>query len=344
MAQSRLYKSANRYKKRLAQLEEKALADMNRAYSASMASTLNEINKLEIKISKLIDNGMDLPSIYNDMKDFFDNRLSAIEKKLKDFSINAEEITTESQKSAVKIGNDYAQDNIKASLGKPPKGYEYNINLLDSASMEEFIGFASNGSPLNDLFTTIHSTYGTDITNIISNGIVAGKNPLFIAREIRTATNMPLYRANTIARTENHRAARASTVSAYKQNPDLINGYIRLATGDSRTCAACFALHGTIYELNQILPTHPNCRCVIVPKTKTWAEITGDNTIEETSDKIPSAAQLFNRLSEKDKKRVLGPERYSLWKEGKPLDAFVGIKHDADWGPTTVIKPLRDIR
>lgn len=344
MAQSRLYKSANRYKKRLAQLEEKALADMNRAYSASMASTLNEINKLEIKISKLIDTGTDLPSIYNDMQDFFDARLNEIENKIKKFSVNAEEITTESQKSAVKIGNDYAKDNIEASMGKPPKGFEFNINLLDSAAMEEFVGFASNGSPLNDLFASIYSNYGTDITNIISTGIGEGKNPLYIAREIRKATNMPLFRANTIARTENHRAARASTVAAYKQNTDLISGYVRLATGDSRTCAACYALHGTVYELNQILPTHPNCRCVIVPKTKTWAEITGDNTIPEASDKIPSAEQLFGRLSEKDKKRVLGPERYNLWKEGKPLDTFVSIKNDEEWGPTTIIKPLRDLR
>ena len=344
MAQSRLYKSANRYKKRLAQLEETALNQMNRAYSASMASTLNDINKLEIKISKLIDTGTDLPSIYNDLIDFFDARLNAIENKIKEFSVNAEEITTESQKSAVKIGNDYAKDNIEAAMGKPPKGYEYNINVLDSAAMEEFVGFASNGSPLNDLFTNIYTNYGTDITNIISTGIGEGKNPLYISREIRKVTNMPLFRANTIARTENHRAARASTVAAYKQNTSLISGYIRLATGDSRTCAACFALHGTVYELNQILPTHPNCRCVIVPKTKTWAEITGDNTIPEISDKIPTADQLFNRLSDKDKKRVLGPERYNLYKEGKPLDVFVGIKQDAEWGPTTIIKPLRDIR
>lgn len=341
---ARLYTVANRYKKRLRLLEDKALKEMTRAYTASLSPVLNELNRLEIQINKMIADGRPDVEIYNEMKGFYEARLNAIEQKIEKFNNDAIDITKDLQKQSVKIGTDYSKDNIEASLGKAPKGFEYNINVIDAGAMEEFVGFASNGSPLNELFNKIVVDYGTDITNTLSNGILQGQNPLKIAREIRRQTMMPMYRANTIARTESLRAARAATVENYKQNTNLISGYVRLATGDARTCPACYALHGTVYELNQILPTHPNCRCVIVPKTKTWAEITGDNTIEDVSDKIPSAEQLFNRLSEKDKKRVLGPERYNLWKEGKPLDTFVGIKQDAEWGPTTVIKPLRDIR
>ena len=341
---ARLYTVANRYKKRLRALEEKAMKQMSRAYTASFSSVLNELNRLEIQINKMIADGKPDIEIYEEMKSVYEKKLNAIENKIEAFNKDAIEITKDLQKDSVKVGTDYSKDNLQAALGKPPAGFTYEINVIDAGAMEQFVGFSSNGSPLNDLFQKIVVDYGADITNTLSNGILQGQNPLKIAREIKKYTGMPLYRANTIARTESHRAARAATIDNYGKNTDLISGYVRLATGDARTCPACFALHGTVYELNQILPTHPNCRCIIVPKTKTWAEITGDNTIEEVSDKIPSAAQLFDRLSEKDKKRVLGPERYNLWKEGKPLDTFVGIKQDADWGPTTIIKPLRDIR
>lgn len=341
---ARLYTVANRYKKRLRVLEEKALKEMSRAYTASLSPVLNELNRLEIQINKMIADGRPDVEIYDEMKGFYEARLNAIEKKIEAFNQDAIEITKDLQRDSVKIGTEYSKDNLEASLGKPPKGFELNINVIDAGAMEEFVGFASNGSPLNDLFQKIVVDYGTDITNTLSNGIIQGQNPLKIAREIKKQTGMPLYRASTIARTESLRAGRAATVENYGKNTDLISGYVRLATGDARTCPACYALHGTVYELNQILPTHPNCRCVIVPKAKTWAEITGDPTIEETSDKIPTANDLFNRLSEKQKKRVLGPERYSLFKDGMPLDSFVSIKQDADWGPTTYIKPLRDIR
>lgn len=341
---ARLYTVANRYKKRLRMLEDKALKEMSRAYTASFSSVLNELNRLEIQINKMIADGKPDVEIYNELQSFYEAKLNAIEKKIEAFNKDAIDITEDLQKSSVKVGTEYSKDNLEASLGKPPAGFTYNINLIDAGAMEEFVGFASNGSPLRDLFDKIVVDYGTDITNTLSNGILQGQNPLKIAREIKKQTMMPLYRANTIARTESLRAARAATVQNYNKNTDLISGYVRLATGDARTCPACFALHGTVYELNQILPTHPNCRCVIVPKTKTWAEITGDNTIEETSDKIPTANDLFNKLSDKQKKRVLGPERYNLYKDGMPLESFVSVKQDADWGPTTYIKPLRDIR
>jgi SPP1 gp7 family putative phage head morphogenesis protein len=341
---ARLYTVANRYKKRLRALEDKAMKQMQRAYTASFQTVLNDLNRLEIQINKMIADGRPDVEIYQEMQSFYEKKLNAIENKIEAFNRDAIEITKDLQKESVKVGTEYSKDNLQASLGKPPAGFTYEINVIDAGAMEQFVGFASNGSPLNDLFQKIVVDYGTDITNTLSNGILQGQNPLKIAREIRKNTSMPLYRANTIARTESHRASRAATVENYGKNQDLISGYVRLATGDARTCPACFALHGTVYTLNQILPTHPNCRCIIVPKTKTWAEITGDATIEDVSDKIPTANDLFNKLSEKQKKRVLGPERYNLYKDGMPLRSFVDIKQDADWGPTTYIKPLRDIR
>jgi len=45
---ARLYTVAKRYKKRLRLLEDKALKEMQRAYTASLCPVLNEVNRIEI--------------------------------------------------------------------------------------------------------------------------------------------------------------------------------------------------------------------------------------------------------------------------------------------------------
>lgn len=341
----KLFRNANKFRKRLFNLEEQARKEIARAYSASLATVLNDINKLDRQIVRMIENGESDTQIYAEIKAWYESRANEIEQKIIDFGGNAREIIEIKQKEAAKIGNLYAKDNIKASLGTVPNDYNLQIISLDDGAMERFVGFSSNGSSLSDLFDKIVIDYGTSIRETISTGILLGQNPIKIARQIRVDTGMPKYRAETIARTETQRAARASTIDNYSENKELITGYVRLATGDARTCPACYALHGTEYKLDKIMPTHPNCRCILIPKTKTWAEITGDDSIEEEFDKIPTADQLFNKLSEKDKIRVLGPTRYKLMKEQNlSLKDFMSINNNSDWGPTTTIKPIRDLR
>ena len=341
----KLFRNANKFRKRLFNLEEQARKEIARAYFASLATVLNDINKLDRQIVRMIENGESDTQIYAEIKAWYESRANEIEQKIIDFGGNAREIIEIKQKEAAKIGNLYAKDNIKASLGTVPNDYNLQIISLDDGAMERFVGFSSNGTPLSDLFDKIAIDYGVSIRDTISTGILLGQNPRKIARQIRIDTGMPMHRAETIARTESQRAARASTIDNYSKNTELINGYIRLATADSRTCAACFALHGTTYKLNELMPSHPNCRCILVPQTKSWAEITGDPTIEDEFDKIESADELFGRLSEKDKLRVLGPSRYKLMiEQNLTLKDFMTINNNSQWGPTTAIKPIRDLR
>ena len=297
MPTNKLFRNANKFRKRLWNLEEQARKEITRAYSASLAEVLNDINKLDRQIARMVENGESDTQIYNELRTWYESRIDAIEKKIIQFGGHAEEITRIKQREAARLGNLNASDNIRASLGKPPLNYDLQVISLDDSAMERFVGFSTNGTPLSELFDKIAVDYGANIRDTISTGILLGQNPRKIARQIRIDTGMPLYRAETIARTESQRAARAATVDNYNENTNLIKGYIRLATADSRTCAACFALHGTVYKLEKLMPTHPNCRCIIVPQTKSWAEITGDDSLEDESDKIPTADELFNKLS-----------------------------------------------
>lgn len=344
MSISKLLKAARQYRRRLIEAEDEAIKKINVAYSRALSSSLNELNKLESQIAKMEKDGADNIEIYRELEVYYRDSIDQIKNKINKFSTDADEIVTDLQGQTVQYGNLYAVDNLRARLGRPPVDFTLNINSLDEDALEQFVGLASDGSPLRDLFDTLSEDYGIDVEEYLQVGILQGQNPNLIARKIKEKTYMPLYRAQTIARTESLRAARAATIENYNNNSTLVTKYQRICTADIRTCPACWALHGQEYELNQEMPSHPNCRCVIVPVTPSWAEITGDPSIEDDeSDKIPTRDDLFNKLSDKQKLAVLGPDRYELWKQGTSFDDFVTIDINPDWGPTTSITPLREL-
>ena len=344
MSISRLLKAARQYRRRLIESEDEAIKKINVAYSRALSASLNDLNKLESQINRMEEDGATNIEIYRELERYYDSAIREIKSKINKFSGDADEIVADLQKQTVDYGNLYAVDNLRARLGKPPAGFDLKINSLDNDALEQFIGFASDGSPLKDLFDSLSEDYEIDVEEYLQVGILQGQNPKAIARKIKEKSYIPLSRAQTIARTESIRAARAATIENYNNNTTLVNGYQRICTADTRTCPACWALHGKVYELNQVMESHPNCRCVIVPITPSWAEITGDPSLEDDeSDKIPTRDELFGKLSDKQKLIVLGPARYRLYKDGASLDSFVQININPDWGPTSSITPLREL-
>jgi SPP1 gp7 family putative phage head morphogenesis protein len=95
------------------------------------------------------------------------------------------------------------------------------------------------------------------------------------------------------------------------------------------------------YIANNII-SH-NCRCVMVPVTLTWAEITGDPNIPDTSPPVVTPEVILAGLSEADRRNIMGASRLALYESGTPLASMVQVQSNADWGPTTRIIPLRDL-
>ena len=173
-------------------------------------------------------------------------------------------------------------------------------------------------------------------------GISLGEGPRTVARRVRKAADIGRSRAETIARTEMIRSAREAQRQLYTQNP-AVQGYRRQATQDSRVCLACLALSGTLHATDEIMPSHPNCRCVMVPATMSWAEITGDSSIPDTRPEVATPDRILAGLSDADKMAIMGPTRYQMYMDGKPLADFVQVEQNQDWGPTTRVVPLRSL-
>ncbi len=107
-------------------------------------------------------------------------------------------------------------------------------------------------------------------------------------------------------------------------------------------------MHGTEHSLDETLDEHPNGRCSMIPKTKSWADILGPlgidtSDIPDTSPDIQSGSDWFDGQSEATQRAILGP-KYEAWSNGDfTLDDVVGHASDPVWGSSIYEKPLKEL-
>jgi len=126
------------------------------------------------------------------------------------------------------------------------------------------------------------------ISRVLTKGIADGKNPRVLARQLNKVISgigedlgitdalgryIPAQRrAQTLARTEIIRAHHQAMVREYR-NWQMDNVFVRsewVTSQDTRVCDRCASLEGNIYtlaEVENLIPLHPNCRCIALPVT-----------------------------------------------------------------------------
>lgn len=115
------------------------------------------------------------------------------------------------------------------------------------------------------------------MASVLAGGMVAGKNPRQIARELaQQVEGLGKARALTIARTEIIHAHAEGQLDALEQlGVDEVSALVEWDTaGDDKVCPRCAALAGQVFEIKEargMLPLHPNCRCAWVPADSTKA-------------------------------------------------------------------------
>ena len=74
-----------------------------------------------------------------------------------------------------------------------------------------------------------------------------------------------------------------------------------------------------------------------------WAEL-GFEGIPETRANVPKGTDLFEKLSDADKEKILGKAGFQAYKAGDVrLEDFVGSKASKQWGTMRYTRSLRDI-
>lgn len=206
------------------------------------------------------------------------------------------------------------------------------FSMPNREALEAFAGFTQAGTPLEALFESMAGPLAREVEQVISNGIAGGLSPAQVAKGMREVVAVPMARSQLIARTEMGRAFRESARVTYRQNSDLVTGWVWVCAFQPRTCAACWSNHGKVFPIEETLDDHPNGRCTSVPQI-------GDLPME-----LPNRDEAFAKLSEAEQRKVLGNQGFEALQSGKvTLDDFARVKVDPLWGNSVRPANLRDL-
>ncbi len=114
----------------------------------------------------------------------------------------------------------------------------------------------------------------------------------------------------------------------------MLHGWKWQAALDDRTCAVCWAMDGVMFDAAAPFETHVNCRCTPVPVPRGYEAVMAAR---------PPGSEAFGRLPTAAQRRILGPGRHALYRDGTPLSAMVERSTDPYWGASRGLRPLREM-
>ena len=195
------------------------------------------------------------------------------------------------QQSAVELGGRVTQQ-----LALPGEfaalfaeiGVEWNVP--DANAINAAIGFIDDPAWSQEVGDYAPLVFGA-IENVLITGLVQGWGSRRLARELaERVETLPVSQADNLMRTLQGQAFREAQLIHRMANADILNGQIRIAALDVRTCLACIALHGTELPINERIDDHHRGRCTSIPmETGRPRNVT---TGEEWFDSQPAARQL----------------------------------------------------
>lgn len=223
-----------------------------------------------------------------------------------------------------------------AAMGAQAAGLRAGDFLATNlANASAVAGFMVDGTPLSDLFATYGPAATREARQVLTNAVVLGWGADKTARAFRDrVTGMPARRAELIARTELHRVYRSTSRDVYQANQDVLTGWVWLAKLDTRTCATCIIMSGTMHSVGETLDGHPRCRCVMVPITGPWQAIDPRlGELKNTTAQVPTGADWLKAQPPATQKAVLGATKYDLYRRGQ-IDLPDLVKRDSspEWG------------
>lgn len=320
----------NRFKADLMRREAAQMRSMARRWRQTEAALLDQAELFALRVKE---NGLTASQL-RDARFMLDRSQSLLRQARRDLAKYVDyagPLIETGQRQAAAGGIQSANAAINAIASEA--GVNIEFNRLPVAAVENMVGLAGDNSPLT---TLLESSYGAGVDGMFTELIRAtalGKNPReTAARMVREGYSQSLTRMMVIARTEQLRVYREAARQAYQES-GVVESFRRLATRDSRACAACLMADGEEYELNQTLREHPQGRCTIIPT------VTGFPPVQW--EKGPD---WFVKQSPETQAVILGRGKYAAWRDGKfDLDQLVSVRTNATWGDSLQPTPLRDL-
>lgn len=299
---------------------------LTRRYAIAWRAIEKDLEKLTERMTKAVAAGETLSPAWLVQEVRYRALLTQIEEQINEFSQYAYKSVRAECADVLQL----AQTHAGAIAANAPRGAAAlaSFTRLPTEVVAAISGAVGPYSPLQQVFATLGATTRARVADLLVSGVVLGRNPRTIARDIQRATGAPLSRCLTIARTESLRAYREASRASY-QRSGVSSGWVWYSALDRRGCIACWAQHGTIHPLNEPMAAHPNCRCTMLPVVDGW------------TPPVPTGAEVFERLSDAEQQALLGPSKYRAYKDGAvSLADLVKLHNHPTWGPSVQERSL----
>ncbi len=316
---------------------------MAEAYGAAWQRIRHQLGGFEAQIAQARALGTEISPAWLLQRDRLQSLQRQVEAEIAGFAQFAEREVWNGQQAAVDAAQAHAEELARAGLGPPPPGVTLAWDRLPTAALTDLVGFLGDGSPLRAILDELGPDASLAVRKALIAGVATGQNPRAIASTIRGQLGGNLVRALTISRTEVLRSYREASRRSYHANRDIVTGWLWQAGLSSRTCASCWAMHGSFHRLDERLDDHPRGRCTMVPVTKSWGEL-GVPGARETRVEVERGPDVFAKLPAAEQQAILGPAKYAAYRQGLiTLEDLVHRSHDPRWGTMRREASLREV-
>ena len=138
--------------------------------------------------------------------------------------------------------------------------------IIDNKKFADSIVNASfHNATFSDRIWMYQDLLKNDINNLLQTGLIQGRNPNVLARDLRKRFNVKISDAERLMRTEMARVQIDAQMKSYAANG--IDEFEYIACGGSDVCDICKKLDGKVFKVSKMLisenapPMHPNCHC-----------------------------------------------------------------------------------
>jgi hypothetical protein len=354
---SRLMRIVSNYRQRLLMQEAQAMQALEQAHANTLAIIAPALDKLYDDMMMYIERGEQIPAHFL----YEANRLEVIKQlitgSIDQFGALAQTMVGRLQQDGIHLGLDAAMQMLQTQV---PMGISWSFGTPSMEAIAQLVGATQAGSPLTDLFAGWGKVAADEVVQALETGITLGNNPRVVARVVRSvmeekadvALKDSRNRALILSRNELNRAYRNASLEAYRANSDVVTKYRRTCAKSVRTCPACLALDGTLYDLDTDFAIHPCDRCAAIPVTRSWTELLAPYGIDaslvpDTRPQIESGAAWFARQNEAIQRKILKSDKaYDLYKDPNnnvTLQSFVTQKYNKNWGSSIQVTPLKEL-
>jgi SPP1 gp7 family putative phage head morphogenesis protein len=325
-----VYTQAAAFRAALIRRDAEAARRLTVAYDDVLANLNRELEKLIVKMEAARADGKEITRYWLSREERYKALIAQTKRELSFYAHGVGVLVDGRQAAELSWGALNAAALVEVAAGV---NVGVAFNVLPTGAIENAIGALSADSPLRKLLVRDFAKEGADYIGAqLVKGVALGWNPRKIAREMRAAVELPLARAQTIARSEALRAYRISTLETYRAHSDIGTQYRWLASKSSRTCLNCLSRDGSLWPTSEIMPVHPNCRCTLIFVT------------QHTPPPRLTGAQWFEQQSDEVKRGMMPVSAFDLYKSGKiKLKDFEGYKDSRRWGVMTYQRSLREI-